>query len=205
MIDDTVRLEWLLQNISGAEFRRLGIIYAAGCKRADIDKRMCQKTVGVKMTFEEWYETYGTDGDIEQQRAGWDGAMLMKSDYRQSVDTSLTGWGMVTTGDATADVAALIRMELSACLDPAVSEDASVAQARADAEWIFRRPDAEKREANAESDMHCEKCINRGKPCKHCIREKKWRQDFYDDGRITISATEAARAFQKLCESTTQG
>ena len=198
MICDTERLEWLLQNVSGAEFRRLGIVYADGCKREDIDKRMCQKTVGMKMTFEEWYETYGTDGDIEQQRAGWEGAMLMKSDYRQAVDTALTGWGMVTTGDATADVAALIRMELRSYLDPAVSDDASAAQARADAEWIFRRPDAE-------SDMHCEKCINRGKLCKHCIREEKRMHDFYDDGRITISAAEAARAFQKLCESTTQG
>ena len=35
---DSDRLDWLLQNVSGAEFRRLGIIYSAGCTRDDIDK-----------------------------------------------------------------------------------------------------------------------------------------------------------------------
>lgn len=86
MIDDTARVDWLLQNISGAEFRRMGIIYAGGCNRTDIDKRI-----------------------------------LIKSDYHQAVDSALVNWGMITTGDAKADLATLIQMELRACLDPTIS------------------------------------------------------------------------------------
>ncbi len=37
---DRDRLEWLMRHISGAEFRRLGIVYSAGCERADIDSAM---------------------------------------------------------------------------------------------------------------------------------------------------------------------
>ena len=50
---------------------------------------------------------------------------MNSDDYRQAVDSALTNWGMVTTGDAKADLAALINMELRAYLDPAVSVDAS--------------------------------------------------------------------------------
>lgn len=37
---DSARLEWLLRHVSGAEFRRLGIIYSADCTRHDIDNAM---------------------------------------------------------------------------------------------------------------------------------------------------------------------
>lgn len=40
---DSDRLEWLLRNVSGAEFRRLGILFRAGCSRADIDRAMCEQ------------------------------------------------------------------------------------------------------------------------------------------------------------------
>lgn len=40
---DSERLEWLMRNVSGAEFRRLGIVYSAGCGRADIDQAMCEQ------------------------------------------------------------------------------------------------------------------------------------------------------------------
>ena len=40
---DSIRLEWLLRNVSGEEFRRLGIVYSAGCQRADIDLAMCEE------------------------------------------------------------------------------------------------------------------------------------------------------------------
>ena len=40
---DSERLEWLLRNVSGEEFRRLGIVYHAGCARADIDRAMCEQ------------------------------------------------------------------------------------------------------------------------------------------------------------------
>ena len=40
---DSDRLEWLLRNVSGEEFRRLGIEYGAGCQRTDIDGAMCEQ------------------------------------------------------------------------------------------------------------------------------------------------------------------
>ena len=40
---DSDRLEWLLRNVSGKEFRRLGIVYSAGCARSDIDRAMCEQ------------------------------------------------------------------------------------------------------------------------------------------------------------------
>ena len=40
---DSERLEWLLRNVSGEEFRRMGIVYSAGCARADIDRAMCEQ------------------------------------------------------------------------------------------------------------------------------------------------------------------
>lgn len=40
---DSERLEWLMRNVSGAEFRRMGIVYRAGCSRADIDRAMCEQ------------------------------------------------------------------------------------------------------------------------------------------------------------------
>lgn len=40
---DSERLEWLLRNVSGEEYRRLGIVYHAGCSRADIDRAMCEQ------------------------------------------------------------------------------------------------------------------------------------------------------------------
>lgn len=40
---DSDRLEWLLRNVSGEEFRRLGIVYSAGCQRTDIDGAMCEQ------------------------------------------------------------------------------------------------------------------------------------------------------------------
>lgn len=42
LLRDESRLDWLLRNISGAEYRRLGIEYAANCQRADIDRAMSQ-------------------------------------------------------------------------------------------------------------------------------------------------------------------
>ena len=38
---DRERLEWMLRNVSGREYRRLGIVYHTGCTRADIDRAMC--------------------------------------------------------------------------------------------------------------------------------------------------------------------
>lgn len=35
---DTARLDWVLRNVSGAEWYRLGIIYDSGMTRADLDK-----------------------------------------------------------------------------------------------------------------------------------------------------------------------
>ena len=63
--------------------------------------------------------------DVTTTWDGTEGGIMNSDDYRQAVDSALTNWGMVTTGDAKADLAALIRMELKAYLDPAVSEDAS--------------------------------------------------------------------------------
>lgn len=40
---DSERLEWLLRNVSGEEFRRLGIVHSAGCQRTDIDGAMCEQ------------------------------------------------------------------------------------------------------------------------------------------------------------------
>lgn len=39
-ITDTERLEWLMRNISGAEFRRLGVVYGGNCGRDRIDAAM---------------------------------------------------------------------------------------------------------------------------------------------------------------------
>lgn len=44
---DSDRLEWLLRNVSGEEFRRLGIVYHAGCSRADIDGAMCEQEASI--------------------------------------------------------------------------------------------------------------------------------------------------------------
>lgn len=41
-LSDSDRLEWLLRNVSGTEFRRLGIIYSDGARRSDIDQAMFQ-------------------------------------------------------------------------------------------------------------------------------------------------------------------
>lgn len=43
LVADRDRLEWLIQNVSGAEWRRLGIVYSAGCTRADIDAASAEK------------------------------------------------------------------------------------------------------------------------------------------------------------------
>ena len=40
---DSERLEWLMRNVSGEEFRRMGIVYSSGCARADIDRAMCEQ------------------------------------------------------------------------------------------------------------------------------------------------------------------
>lgn len=40
---DSERLEWLLRNVSGAEFHRLGIQYGAGCERSHIDHAMVEQ------------------------------------------------------------------------------------------------------------------------------------------------------------------
>lgn len=37
---DTERLEWLMRNVSGAEFRRLGVNYGGNCGRDRIDAAM---------------------------------------------------------------------------------------------------------------------------------------------------------------------
>ena len=37
---DTTRLDWLMHNVSGAEWRKLGVFYGAGCSREDIDEAM---------------------------------------------------------------------------------------------------------------------------------------------------------------------
>ena len=37
---DTERLEWLMRNVSGAEFRRLGVQYGGNCGRDRIDAAM---------------------------------------------------------------------------------------------------------------------------------------------------------------------
>lgn len=37
---DKARLDWLMRNVSGMEFRRLGIVYSGNCGRADIDAAM---------------------------------------------------------------------------------------------------------------------------------------------------------------------
>jgi len=42
-IADGERLEWLMRNVSGEEFRRLGIVYSAGCERANIDQAICDQ------------------------------------------------------------------------------------------------------------------------------------------------------------------
>lgn len=44
---DGERLEWLLRSVSGEEFRRLGIVYSAGCQRSDIDEAMCEQDVSL--------------------------------------------------------------------------------------------------------------------------------------------------------------
>ncbi len=44
---DSDRLEWLLRNVSGEEFRRLGIVYSAGCQRTDIDAAMCEQDASI--------------------------------------------------------------------------------------------------------------------------------------------------------------
>lgn len=41
--EDSERLEWLMRNVSGDEFRRIGIVYSAGCQRTDIDAAMCEQ------------------------------------------------------------------------------------------------------------------------------------------------------------------
>lgn len=38
--EDTDRLEWLMRNVSGAEFRRLGVTYGGNCGRDRIDAAM---------------------------------------------------------------------------------------------------------------------------------------------------------------------
>jgi len=38
--EDTERLEWLMRNVSGAEFRRLGVRYGGNCGRDRIDAAM---------------------------------------------------------------------------------------------------------------------------------------------------------------------
>jgi len=43
---DSDRLDWLMRNVSGAEFRRLGISHSAGCARADVDRVMPALTGG---------------------------------------------------------------------------------------------------------------------------------------------------------------
>lgn len=40
---DSDRLEWLLRNVGGDEYRRMGIVYKSGCARADIDRAMCEQ------------------------------------------------------------------------------------------------------------------------------------------------------------------
>ena len=37
---DAERLEWLMRNVSGAEFRRLGVLYGGNCDRDRIDVAM---------------------------------------------------------------------------------------------------------------------------------------------------------------------
>ena len=37
---DTERLEWLMRNVSGTEFRRLGVTYGGNCGRDRIDAAM---------------------------------------------------------------------------------------------------------------------------------------------------------------------
>lgn len=37
---DVDRLEWLLRNVSGAEFRRIGVVYGGNCGRDRIDAAM---------------------------------------------------------------------------------------------------------------------------------------------------------------------
>ena len=45
---DSERLEWLMRNVSGKEFRRLGVTYGGNCERDRIDAAM--KTHNVELT-----------------------------------------------------------------------------------------------------------------------------------------------------------
>jgi hypothetical protein len=40
---DSERLDWLMRTVSGAELRRMGIVYSAGCGRADVDRAMSEE------------------------------------------------------------------------------------------------------------------------------------------------------------------
>jgi|GEM_PF-2433475 len=46
--EDTERLEWLMRNVSGAEFRRLGVRYGGNCGRDRIDAAMLTPNVKVR-------------------------------------------------------------------------------------------------------------------------------------------------------------
>lgn len=48
LLADKDHLEWLMRNVSGAEWRRLGIIYSNGCTRADIDTARAAITAAEK-------------------------------------------------------------------------------------------------------------------------------------------------------------
>ena len=41
---DCKRLDWLMSKITGAEFRRIGVLYSDNCKRSDIDEAMTSET-----------------------------------------------------------------------------------------------------------------------------------------------------------------
>jgi hypothetical protein len=49
---DTERLEWLMRNVSGAEFRRLGVRYGGNCGRDRIDAAMAVPNVQIHPTAE---------------------------------------------------------------------------------------------------------------------------------------------------------
>lgn len=46
--DDSARLDWVLRNVSGAEWLRLGIIYSAGMTRDHLDRRIAPDVNGVR-------------------------------------------------------------------------------------------------------------------------------------------------------------
>lgn len=45
LLADSARLEWLMRNVSGAEFRRLGVQYGGNCGRDSIDAAMAVPNV----------------------------------------------------------------------------------------------------------------------------------------------------------------